>query len=252
MQAGHAVYCGELGHKRFMPKAHGFNYSYNSYWLDCDALSSDSLQPVGIKCERFGALSYRRADYLPGNDNLSLAVQDKVRQLGGGKPINNVFLLTPLANWGYYFSPITLYYCYDSEANFCYLLAEVSNTPWNERHYYLQTINLSSSSTDTNLYFHDKAFHVSPFNPIEMQYRWQIPAPGNELFCSITNYKEQQAVFSAWFKLKRFSLNKANRRRILIRHPWQNVQVLCRIYWQALKLYIKGVPVHKHPTSREK
>lgn len=249
MQGGHAVYCGEVGHKRFVPKVHGFNYSFNAYWLDCEALTPASLSLVGIKHETFGALSYRRRDYLAGNEQLAQAVKDKVRELGGDKAVAKVYLLTPLANWGYYFSPITLYYCYDPNADFCYLLAEVSNTPWNERHYYLQTIN--ADVVQAGFYQHDKAFHVSPFNPIEMQYRWQIPAPAQELFCSITNYKDQQAVFSAWFRLKRFSLTRANRRRILIRHPWQNVQVMWRIYWQALKLYLKGVPLHQHPKSRE-
>ncbi|SNY50721.1 hypothetical protein SAMN06297280_1655 [Arsukibacterium tuosuense] len=249
MQAGHAVYCGEVGHKRFVPKVHGFNYSFNAYWLDCDVLTPASLSQVGIKHEGFGALSYRRRDYLAGNEVLLLAVQDKVQQLGGAKQISRVCLLTPLANWGYYFSPITLYYCYDQNGVFCYLLAEVSNTPWNERHYYLQTID--TDTTQPGFYQHDKAFHVSPFNPIDMQYRWQIPEPANELYCSITNLKQQQAVFSAWIKLKRFELSKANRQRILIRHPWQNVQVMWRIYWQALKLYLKGVPLHQHPKSRE-
>ncbi|MAD76843.1 MAG: DUF1365 domain-containing protein [Rheinheimera sp.] len=250
MQAGHAVYCGVVGHKRFIPKPHGFHYTYHAYWLDCEALSTESLSQVGINYEVFGAISYRRRDYLPGNNTLSAAVQNKVRELGGVKPVVSVYLLTPLANWGYYFSPITLYYCYDSDGAFCYLLAEVSNTPWNERHYYLQKID--SQSSDPGFYQHDKAFHVSPFNPMDMQYRWQIPAPASELYCSITNIKAQQAVFSAWIKLKRVTLNNANRRRILIRHPWQNVQVMWRIYWQALKLFVKRVPLHQHPKSREK
>jgi uncharacterized protein len=250
MQSGHAVYCGEVGHKRFVPKVHGFSYSLNAYWLDCQQLNAAGLSAKGIACERFAAISYRRRDYLAGDPDISCAVQDKVRQLGGDKPLAKVYLLTPLANWGYYFSPLTLYYCYDNNDAFCYLLAEVSNTPWNERHYYLQTI--STNSSQAGFYQHDKAFHVSPFNPIEMQYRWQIPPPAAELYCSITNLKARQAVFSAWINLKRFELTRANRRRILIRHPWQNVQVVWRIYWQALKLYIKGVPLHQHPKSREK
>tara|TARA_R110002126_G_scaffold200330_1_gene347955 strand:- start:13779 stop:14522 length:744 start_codon:yes stop_codon:yes gene_type:complete len=247
MQSGHALYCGEVGHKRFVPKQHGFDYSYHAFWLDCDALDENNLNAMGIKYEAFGALSYRRRDYLAGKADLLSAVKDKVDALGAIENITKVYVLTPLANWGYYFSPITLYYCFNKAAKFCYLLAEVSNTPWNERHYYLQTIG-----DEAQVYEHDKAFHVSPFNPMQMQYRWQIPTPDNTLFCSITNMQQQQAVFSAWFKLQRFSLTKANRRRILIRHPWQNVQVMWRIYWQALKLFVKGVPVHHHPKTREK
>lgn len=125
------------------------------------------------------------------------------------------------------------------------MLCEVTNTPWNERHYYLQTL-----SSEQQQYQHQKAFHVSPFNPLDMEYRWQIEAPTEQLFCSITNLKQQQAVFSAWFKLQRFALTQAVRRRILIRQPWQSVQIMSRIYWQALKLLIKRVPVYAHPKSR--
>ncbi|GHG70842.1 DUF1365 domain-containing protein [Alishewanella longhuensis] len=245
MQSGHAVYCGRVGHKRFLPKVHGFDYPYSAYWLDCSQLSKTSLAAVGIKFNAFGAISYRRKDYLSGDADLAQAVRDKVRQLGGDKGITQVFLASPLASWGLYFSPLNLYYCYDEYGDCCYLLAEVSNTPWNERHYYLQQL-----CADIAQYQHDKVFHVSPFNPLDMQYRWQIPEPAESLFCSITNIREQQAVFSAWFKLQRFSLTKAVRRKILIRQPWQSVQIFTRIYWQALKLLIKRVPVYAHPKSR--
>ncbi|WP_423186232.1 DUF1365 domain-containing protein [Alishewanella sp. d11] len=245
MQSGHAVYCGRVGHKRFAPKVHGFDYPYSGYWLDCDQLNAASLDAVGIQFNRFGAISYRRNDYLAGVPDLAQAVRDKVKQLGGDKTVARVFLLSPLASWGVYFSPLNLYYCYAENGDCCYLLAEVSNTPWNERHYYLQHLDEQNP-----LYQHDKVFHVSPFNPLDMQYRWQIPTPAETLFCSITNVKDEQAVFSAWFKLQRFSLTKAVRRKILIRQPWQSVQIFTRIYWQALKLLIKRVPVYAHPKSR--
>jgi len=245
MQSGHAVYCGRVGHKRFMPKVHGFDYPYSAYWLDCAELNAQRLSRVGIAYESFGAISFRRKDYLQGDPELAQAVRDKVQQLGGDKAIAQVFLLSPLASWGLYFSPLNLYYCYAENGDCCYLLAEVSNTPWNERHYYLQQL-----TPDTLQYQHDKTFHVSPFNPLDMQYRWQIPAPQATLFCSITNIREEQTVFSAWFKLRRFELTKAVRRNILIRQPWQSVQIFTRIYWQALKLLAKRVPVYAHSKSR--
>lgn len=245
MQNGHAVYCGRVGHKRFLLKAHGFDYPYTAYWLDCTELNQSSLAKVGITYNAFGAISFRRQDYLAGVEDLGQAVRDKVQQLGGDKAIAQVFLLSPLASWGLYFSPLNLYYCYAANGDCCYLLAEVSNTPWNERHYYLQQL-----TPDTLQYQHDKAFHVSPFNPLDMQYRWQIPAPAESLFCSITTIRQQQVMFSAWFKLQRFHLTPAVRRKILIRQPWQSVQIFTRIYWQALKLLAKRVPVYTHPKSR--
>jgi len=246
MQTGHAVYQGEVGHLRLSPREHGFSYPLAHYWLDCAALEPVSLAQKGIRFERFGALSYRRKDYLAGHNDLQQAVINKLTELGGDIPIEHVFVLTPLANWGLYFSPITLYYCYDKQSTLSYLLAEVTNTPWNERHYYLQTITAGQQH-----YQHQKAFHVSPFHPMDMQYHWQITSPDTDLLCSIRNIQADKQIFSAWISLQRHELNQQWRRRWLIRQPWQNVQVVLRIYWHALKLWLKGVPVHAHPKTKD-
>ena len=246
MLTGHAVYLGEVGHLRLIPREHGFSYPLAQYWLDCSMLDVSSLAAKGIRHERFGALSYRRRDYLPGAEDLHTAVCDKVAELGGSLVPSHIFILTPLANWGLYFSPLTLYYCYDAEHRFCYLLAEVSNTPWNERHYYLQTIVPGQQR-----YQHAKAFHVSPFNPLEMQYHWHITEPATQLSCSIANSQAEKQIFSAWINLCRFELTAAWKKQWLIRQPWQNVQVILRIYWHALKLLLKRVPVHAHPKTKD-
>ncbi|CAM3868327.1 DUF1365 domain-containing protein [Rheinheimera salexigens] len=262
MQAGHAVYQGVIGHKRFVPSEHGFSYRLSQFWLDSALLNKADLATVGISLNRFAALSYRRRDYLAGAENIFQAVCDKVMLLScqatpeitpqttpkstTETTIVKVFILTPLANYGVFFSPLTLYYCYDIQHRLRYLLAEVSNTPWNERHYYLQTIQQKQRH-----YKHDKAFHVSPFNPIDMQYHWQITPPNNTLLCQITNFSQQQKVFSAWLKLYRYDLTKTWRRQWLIRTPWQNVQNLMRIYWHALRLLIKRVPIHHHPGTKD-
>ncbi|HEX5791658.1 MAG TPA: DUF1365 domain-containing protein [Rheinheimera sp.] len=246
MQNGHAVYQGEVGHLRVLPRQHGFSYPLAQYWLDCNALDKASVEAAGIKYERLGALSFRRKDYLSGTACLYRAVCDKVAELGASVIPARVFVLTPLANWGLYFSPLTLYYCFDQHDSFCYLLAEVSNTPWNERHYYLQTIIAGQQR-----YQHAKAFHVSPFHSLNMQYHWHISPPGQELRCSIANTEDGRQIFSAWLSLQRYQLSAEWKRKWLIRQPWQNVQVIWRIYWHALKLYLKRVPVHGHPKTKD-
>lgn len=244
MQRGHAVYQGEVGHLRVQPRQHGFNYPLALYWLDGSSLDSTTLAQCGISFERFGALSYRRSDYLAGAENLVEAVADKVIMLGAGHRPANIYILTPLANWGLYFSPLTLYYCFDSDGDFRYLLAEVTNTPWHEKHYYLHSISPGQTA-----YQHQKTFHVSPFHPMDMQYHWHITEPGTKLACSIRNTQHQQSVFSAWISLERHALTDKWRRRWLIRNPWQNVMVIVKIYYHAAKLLIKRIPLHAHPKS---
>lgn len=245
--SGHALLTGEVGHKRYLPKTHGFDYQVHYFWLDLDEL--DTIPATGWLWSkaRFAACSYRRSDYLPGPEDLTEAVRQKVRQLGCTDAVAKVYMMSPLANWGYYFSPLTLYYCFDETKQLVALLAEVSNTPWNERHYYLVPVQGSEKS----YYQHEKAFHVSPFNPMDMQYHWTVLAASAELELSITNMRAEKKVFSAWFRLALQAFSLAELKRLLIRRPWQNVQVMARIYWHAVKLLIKTVPVYGHPKSKE-
>lgn len=236
-----ALFVGRLGHQRYIPKPHGFGYHLHYFWVNASTVSELGNSWL-LANERFAAFSFRRRDYLKGHEDVQIAVLDKIRELGAEKnDVSTVFVLTPLSNWGYYFSPITLYYCYDELQQLCYVLAEVSNTPWNERHYYLHTVQQNSDT-----YTHEKAFHVSPFNPIDMHYHWQLPPPHKQLSCQITNYRKQQAVFSAWMKLTKQPLQASALKQLLIRSVWPNVLVMIRIYWHALKLWVKGNPVYAH------
>jgi hypothetical protein len=248
MQAGHAWYQGEVGHQRYLPKRHGFAYAVSYLWLDLARLAElDQLGPW-LRREKFAAWSFRRADYLAGDLDLQQAVSDKAASLGADlSTVTQVFMLAPLANWGVFFSPLTLYYAFAQDGSACWLLAEVSNTPWNERHYYLVPL---ASSGDTE-FCHDKNFHVSPFNPLDMQYQWKIKAPSSNLTLSISNWRQGEKVFSAWFALNRQELDLRSIRQQLIRTPWQNVQVVIRIYWHAVKLFCKRLPLYGHQTPKD-
>lgn len=255
MQAGHAWYRGDVGHQRYLPKSHGFGYDTSFFWLDLSQLTTlEQFSPL-LKHEKFGAFSYRRRDYFPVNNHdgsetdLRQAVLAKIAALGADSSIiDQVFMLSPLANWGLYFSPLTLYYCF-SGGNLQTLLAEVSNTPWNERHYYL--VPVEAEETALSEYTHPKNFHVSPFNPLDMLYQWQVGTPGKQLQLSITNWRQQQKIFSAWINLKRESLSASALKQLLIHTPWPCVQVVFRIYWHALKLLLKGLPVYGHKKPKD-
>lgn len=243
--SGHALYVGDVGHARFLPKTHRLDYPILYAWLDL-------ALPIPDFGWRFGeggcrAFSFRRRDYFKGKGAADLRQQVLATATSLGaetQQIDGVYLLTPLANWGLYFSPLTQYYlCQQGEPR--YLLAEVSNTPWNERHHYLVPLNAGSSH-----FSHAKNFHVSPFNPLDMHYHWRVDGPAEQFNLSITNTRGGDKVFAAWFSLQRQAFTEANLRALLIRFPWQNVQIVIRIYWQALKLLAKGLPFYGHATPR--
>ncbi len=238
-----AIYVGEVRHRRFSPKKHHFSYKLFLLAIDLDELEQVSALGPWLKKNKFAPISFRCTDYL--HKKASLSKQDvwqKVQSLGGRALTGRVLFVGQLRCFGLYFSPINLYYCYDQSDQLRYLLAEVSNTPWNERHYYLMAMAETMIS--------EKAFHVSPFMDIDMQYHWRIKAPGKKLNLHIENYKEHK-IFDATLMMQRMELNNQNLRRCLLAIPSMTLKTLAGIYWQALKLFIKGVPYVPHAEKKE-
>jgi DUF1365 family protein len=81
-------------------------------------------------------------------------VLNTLEGLTGERPGGRVMLLTQLRYFGFHFNPVNFYYCYDEKGTLRWVLAEVRNTPWNERHYY--AVNGQDAQPT------EKAFHVSP------------------------------------------------------------------------------------------
>jgi DUF1365 family protein len=142
-----------------------------------------------------------------------------------------------------YFSPVNFYYLQQKDGTFSHLLAEVSNTPWNDRHCYL--VDLAKQEDC------DKIFYVSPFNPMDMQYKWKISQPEQSLKLTLSCHKEVKH-FVASLNLSRVELNSKSLFHVLLSIPSMTVKTVFGIYWQALKLFIKGVPFYSHSAQGKK
>ncbi|UBH27298.1 DUF1365 domain-containing protein [Aeromonas enteropelogenes] len=239
-----AIWRGSVRHRRFAPRVHVFSYHLFMLGLDLDELPGLD-QGRWFAVERAGLLSFRRQDYLRGSAGpLKQAVWDKVAELGGdADPKGRVLLLGNVRCLGFYFSPVNFYFC-DRQGKTRYLLAEVSNTPWNERHYYL--LDLAALAP------HDKDFHVSPFMELAMRYHWRIRPPAQETLIHIESHpvSGEAKLFDATLALRRVPLSRKELVALLVRWPWMTMRVLLGIYWQALRLFIKRTPIFTHPETR--
>lgn len=238
-----AIYKGVVYHQRSLPKLHKFSYQIYLYWIklnEIDQLAS-SIKGFGNTKKGLNAVKFRREDYL-GDPNVPLqqAVLTRMNEL---RPQNvaplegDVFMLGQVRTFGLYFSPVNLYYLRAKNGSFSHLLAEVSNTPWNERHHYL--IDLANQKDM------DKAFHVSPFNPIDMVYKWQVQQPNEDLKLHLSCYKQQKH-FEAALDLQKIPLSSATLRQALISIPSMTIKTVAGIYWQATKLFFKRMPIYMH------
>jgi DUF1365 family protein len=93
----------------------------------------------------------------------------------------------------------------------------------------------------------DKQFHVSPFHPMDMKYHWHSNTPGQKLILHLGNSKDGVSQFDASLSLSRTPMTATGLVAILARYPFMTLKICAAIYWQALRLWVKGVPLYSHP-----
>ncbi len=239
-----ALMVGHVRHRRLSPVHHTLNYPLFMPLIDLEQWPELQQKVWGLGDKWWHWARFRRQDYL-GQGCLSTAVQDKVCELTGERIDGKVFALVHLRYLGLYFSPVNFYYLYDRQGRWRYLLAEVSNTPWNERHYYA----LPAEAGEDNQYWqHDKAFHVSPFNPIEQRYVWKLKPLRDSLMVHLECHRQQKE-FDATLSLHAKPFSSSQLLKLLLKTPIMTIKVMVGIYWHALKLWLKGAPFYGHPNS---
>lgn len=260
------IYSGHVRHRRFTPVLHRFRYSMFMVYLDVDEIDALCDRVTGFGRSWFHFARFHRQDYIGGAENINLAVENKIFELTGERISGKVCMLCHLRYGGLYFSPLNMYYVFDQQGRWQYVLAEVSNTPWNQRHYYAIP---AKQYWQQKHFIDDKAFHVSPFNPMVQDYVWQLSIPdsivkihlevhskkdsfhreGKKGFDENSNHNVEvpTKVFDATLAMQKQPFTS----KILLRHllitPIMTIKVVVGIYWQAFKLWRKGAPIYDHP-----
>lgn len=248
MSAASAIYEGWVRHRRHDAVDHEFRYPLFMAYLDLAELPW-VLDPYRGWSARGRALAaFRRSDYLGAEDrSLAECVREAVAERSGETPRGPIRLLTNLRYFGHSFNPVSFYYCFDEAGERVEsVLAEVTNTPWGERYSYLLGRESGEGMIRGQV---DKAFHVSPLMGMERSYDWRSTEPGTKLQVHIDSRSSasEHTDFDATLSLERRELEPRTMRRILLRYPALSVQVVAKIYWQALRLKLKGAPYHAHP-----
>ena len=239
-------YEGFVTHRRQAPVEHAFRYRHAMVYVDLAELD-EAFGRRGLWSTQFPAPArFRRADYLGGRATpLNVAVRDLVERRIGSRPAGPIRLLTNFRSFGFAMNPVSFYYCFAADGtSLQWLVAEVSNTPWNERHYYVVACDPTREARPEVC----KEFHVSPFLEMALTYRWQIAPPGERLTLAIEASPQAGGrPFHASLALTRVPLTARTRLKMLLRYPLATWRVYLGIYRQALSLWWKGVPFVPHP-----
>lgn len=194
---------------------------------------------------------FRRADYL-GDARIPLdtAVRDRVEQATGARPVGPIRMLTHLRYFGYCFNPVTFYYCFAPTGEEVEtIVAEITNTPWNERHAYVLSRENDEPRGHHHRYRFPKDFHVSPFFPMDLDYDWRFGEPGGKLNVHMRLERGGTKIFDATLDMNRREITGSQLALALIRFPFMTATVALGIYWQALRLKLKRIPFFDHPNS---
>ena len=246
------LYVGQVRHRRFSPSAHGFSFPLFMLYLDLSELD-DVFRDYWFWSTRKPALAwFKRSDYL-GDPSVSLAqaVGDAVLAHSGKKPQGPIRMLTHLRYFGYCFNPVTFYYCFDKAGEHVEaIIAEITNTPWGERHHYVLTEPDQSEQARVQRFQFAKDFHVSPFFPMDLDYDWRFARPGQRLSVHMNLIRDRRKVFDATLRLEREEINGLSLAWVLIRYPLLTLQVVTAIYAHAAWLKLKGTPFFAHPAHQ--
>lgn len=241
-----AIAIGSVWHRRQAPKAHAFRYKVWMSLLDVDELATSFRRSRLWSLGRLNLVSLRRRDYVGPHDlSLGGAVRRLVNTRLGFRPSGRVRMLTHLRQWGMCFNPVTFYFCEDGRGGLEAIVADIHNTPWNERHAYVLDAR-TQPGPDFRFTF-AKAFHVSPFLPMDMRYEWQFCYQAERIDVHMRVIRGDTQLLLTGMRL---TLAEMTPRRMLsmpLRFPFMTLRVTAGIYYQALRLWLKRIPFISHP-----
>jgi len=234
-----ALYAGIVAHARLRPKTHRLRYRVFSLLIDLDEAADLSRRLRYFGFNRRALYSLWDKDHGDGGDMRQwIATQLAVAGITGA---TQVTMLCYPRILGYVFNPLTVYFCADAEGLRA-ILYEVHNTFGERRTYVIPATPGASVVTQAAA----KEMYVSPFTPMSCFYRFRITPPGKKVVVAIDETDEAGLLLTASFAGDRRELSDAALLQALFAYPLMTLKVTAAIYWEALRLWLKGVPVFRH------
>ncbi len=243
------LYVGHVMHARLKPVVHRFRYRVMSLLLDLDRLAeADRISPLfGIN--RRALYSFHERDHGDGDgSSLRRYAERRAAECGLSLAGGRVELLCYPRLLGFGFNPLSVYFCRDASARLVLVLYEVRNT-FGEVHTYCVPVHGGDESAVGLRQQHAKTFYVSPFVPLAAQYLFRINPPIDTVKLRILETDADGPLLAATFHGRRRALTTAALLWSLAALPLVTFKIAAAIHWEALRLWLKGVPWVPRPSA---
>ncbi|MCE9649078.1 MAG: DUF1365 domain-containing protein [Parvibaculum sp.] len=244
-RAASGLYFGKVFHRRLRPRAHALSYRVFYMLLDLDEVPALARRSRVFAHNRFGLFSFHDRDHGPGDGApLRPWVKRALADAGIAAPAGRIMVLCLPRVLGYVFNPLTLYFCHDAEGGLAAMIYEVANT-FGERHCYV--VRVANSTAPAVSHVCDKAFYVSPFMEVAGRYHFKLLRPAERFSLTIRETDAGGTLFTASFAGKNRNFTEGVLLRAFLFFPLLTLKVVAGIHWEALKLWLKGVPLKPRP-----
>ncbi len=249
-----AIARSQIRHRRYLPKSHYFSSQLNYLWFDPDQIIHFVQQSPFWSTKKIACLSLNEADFLTQQQGtIREKIQTILRQQAqfSLQKQHQIRILALPRCLGLRFNSVVFYFIYDVTKKLCFILSEITNTPWNERQVYVHDCqNLAIQNTKYQTYQFDfkKIFHVSPFMPMNLDYRWKFSFSDQQNVIYMQLFQNEIVQFDA---MMRFSLQPitlpSQQHRYAVCNVFEPCKMVSGIYWNALRLWKKKIPFYRHP-----
>jgi DUF1365 family protein len=240
-----SLYVGSVMHRRLQPRMHRFRY--RAFWLllDLDELDELSSRLTWFSHNRSNIFSFYDADHGDGTEtSLRLQVERQLSDAGVDLAGGRIRLLCMPRTLGYCFNPISIFFCYRADGALAALIYQVHNT-FGERHSYAIRVEDQSAALHQRC---QKLFYVSPFLDMDMRYDFRIAGPDERIAVGISASSYAKPVLNAVLTGRRRGLTDRNLMFIFLKIPAITIKVIAAIHWEALRLWAKGIRLHRRPS----
>lgn len=241
---------GSVVHKRLKPKVHGFKYHMSWCLFDLDHLDAVFNSSKFWSLNRFNLVSIRNQDYIESNDKKIQTKAKSIIEKNTKKKFNGkIFLFTHPRYLGFGFNSVNFYFCFENE-QLIYILSEINNTPWKQKHVYFhdfkdQKIHKKNQTYECHFV---KEFHISPFVDMEIDYKWKFKITDEIINVFMQLNQNDAVLMNVGLTTQLTPMQTNNLWKWSTKKPFQALKMFTGIYWQALKLWTKKIPLFNHPT----